>query len=245
MLSDILTAWQTTKMPKDTFPKFTCQYCNREFKRENTLAAHLCEKKRRWQQEKEPGIQLGFKSYLRFFETTQGGKNKTYADFVDSGYYSAFVKFGHYCRGIKCLNVASYVDWLLKNNKKLDYWTKEEFYSEWIFQYIRKESVQDALERGLTTMQEYADEHPELKNGFTDYFRYGNSYRISYHITTSRISPWVIFNCATGIEFLETLTEEQVSIVMPYIDPEFWQRKFKDHAADTLWVKEILKTAGL
>jgi hypothetical protein len=94
-------------------------------------------------------------------------------------------------------------------------------------------------------MQDYADDHPELKNGFTDYFRYANSNRVVYHITTGRVSPWVVFNCDSGVEFLDSLTEDQVGIVLPWIEPDYWQRKFRDYTADTEWVKDILKKAGL
>jgi hypothetical protein len=47
------------------------------------------------------------------------------------------------------------------------------------------------------------------------------------------------------VDFLENLGEEQIQIILPWIDPEFWQRKFKDYLADTEWVKDILEKAGL
>jgi hypothetical protein len=206
----------------------------------------MCEPKRRWQQEKEVGVQLGLRAYLRFYEMSQGSaKLKSYTDFAESPYYNAFVKFGRHCQAIRCINFANYTDWLLKNNKKLDYWCKDTIYSEWLPDYLKKEAVQDALERALKEMQNYADDHPELKNGFTDYFRYGNANRIVHHITTGRISPWVVYNSSSGIEFLEGLSEEQIAIVLPWIDPGHWQRKFQDYMADTEWTKDILKQAGL
>ena len=208
--------------------------------------SHLCEQKRRWQQEKETGVQLGLRAYLRFYEYAQGSaKLKSYADFATSPYYIAFVKFGRHLVGIRAVNPASFIDWLLKNNKKLDYWTKDSFYEEWLREYIKREAVQDALERALKEMQQYADNHPELKNGFRDYFRYGNNNRIIHHITSGRISPWVVFNCGSGVEFLDGLSEEQVEIILPYIDPDYWQKKFRDYLSDTEWTKDILEKAGL
>jgi hypothetical protein len=146
---------------------------------------------------------------------------------------------------IRAVNTVSFTTWLLKNNKKLDYWCKDTLYGEWLADYIKREAVQDALERALKEMQQYADDHPELKNGFRDYFRYGNNNRIIHHITSGRISPWVVFNCGSGVEFLDGLSEEQVEILLPHIDPDHWQRKFKDYMSDTEWVKHILETAGL
>jgi hypothetical protein len=229
-----------------TTEPYKCRYCEKAFVKESTLAVHLCEPKRRWQQEKEVGVQLGLKAYLRFYEVTQGSARlKSYADFVSSPYYNAFVKHGRYCQSIRCINFANFLDWLLRNNKKIDNWCSDKLYEEWMHDYLRKEAVQDALERALKEMQDYADDHPDLKNGFSDYFRYGNSNRVVHHITTGRISPWIVYNCASGVDFLGNLSEEQVAMVMPWIDPDHWQRKFTDYLADTEWVKDILIKADL
>ena len=127
---------------------YVCRYCNKPFRKESTLTAHLCEQKRRAQQEKETGVQLGYKAYLRFYEISQGSARfKSYEDFSTSPYYSAFTKYGRYLVSIRAVNTASFTDWLLKNNKKLDYWCKDSLYSEWLADYIRKEAPQDALEQ--------------------------------------------------------------------------------------------------
>ena len=225
---------------------YSCKYCKKEFKKESTLAAHLCEPKRRHQQQNETGVQLGFKTYLRFYELTQGSaKLKTYEDFVASPYYMAFVKFGRYLVAIRCINTGSFIDWLLKNNKKIDYWTKEAFYLEWMREYLKKENVKDALERALKEMQDLADDDSKLNGEFNNYFRQANANRICQHIANGRISPWIVFNCTSGVEFLETLNEEQLSMIIEWIDPDYWQRKFTDYMADTEWAKHILRQAGL
>jgi len=48
-----------------------CRYCLREFVKESTLTSHVCEQKRRHQQQNEIGVQFGFKAYLRVYEITQ------------------------------------------------------------------------------------------------------------------------------------------------------------------------------
>jgi len=227
-------------------PSYKCRYCSKEYRKESTLAAHLCETKRRWQQEKETGVQFGYQAYLRFYEMTQGSaKMKTYSDFVGSPYYTAFVKFGRHMVAIRAVNPKTFIDWVIKENKKLDHWCHEKVYLEYLRGYMRKEAVQDALERALKEMQDYADELGEFKNGFSDYFRFGNANRICHHIANGRVSPWIVYNCASGVDFLDGLNEEQIGMVLPWIDPEYWQQKFKDYLADTEWIKSILKEAGL
>lgn len=225
---------------------YKCRYCGKAFAKESTLAAHSCEPKRRHQQQNETGVQFGLRAYLRFYEITQGSaKLKSYEDFAASPYYNAFVKFGRYLVSIRCVNANNFTDWLLKNNKKLDYWCKDSLYEEWLRDYLRRENYQDALERGITEMNKYAEDNADLKNGFRDYFRYANSNRVCHHICSGRISPWVIFNCDSGIKFLEELDEGQVAMLAPWIDPDFWTKKFRDYSADQLHTREILKAAGL
>jgi hypothetical protein len=246
MIDEILNIYQNSA---HTLPKVAgskCKYCGKSFSKESTLTAHACEPKRRHQQQNETGVQFGFRSYLRFFEITQGNaKSKTYDDFSASPYYNAFVRYGRYLVTIRAINSNSFTEWLLKNNKKLDFWCKDSFYDEWLLDYMRKESYQDALERGIKEMQSYAEDHLDLKNGFVDYFRYGNSNRLCHHISTGRISPWVVYNCNSGINFLDKLTEDHLSLIINYIDPDFWNSKFKNYNADQLIAREILNAAGL
>lgn len=224
---------------------YKCRYCQKEFRKESTLTAHLCEPKRRWQQEKDTGVQFGLRAYLQFYESTQGTtKSKSYEDFVKSPYYSAFVKYGQYLVSIRAINVKSFTTWLLKHNKKLDYWCKDSLYEEWLHEYIKQEAVQDALERALKEMENYTAGNSGLAH-FSHYFRYGNPNRICHHIAGGRISPWIIYNCDSGISFLESLDEGLLAVVLPWVDPDFWNRKFKDFPDDVAWCKHILKEAGL
>ena len=231
-------------MTSESSQSYKCRYCEKEYRKESTLAAHLCEQKRRWQQEKETGVQFGLRAYLQFYESTQGSSRlKSYTDFVSSPYYGAFVKFGRHCVGIRCINVNNFTEWLLKNNKKIDNWCKDGFYEEWLLEYLKRESPQDALERALREMEDYA-RNSDIAN-FSHYFLYGNTNRVCYHISTGRISPWIVYNCDSGIEFLGNLSEEHLGLVMSYIDPDFWYCKFSDYVADVEWCKHILKEAGL
>lgn len=136
------------------------------------------------------------------------------------------------------------MEWLLKNNKKLDYWCKDELYEEWLYEYIKKESVQAALERGLKTMEEYASGGGGLAS-FSHYFKYGNHNRICHHIASGRISPWLVYCSSSGIAFIESLNEALLGTIIRAIDPDYWHRKLLDNVEDTEWCKHILKEAGL
>ena len=55
---------------------------------------------------------------------------------------------------------------------------------------------------------------------------------------------WIIYNCESGQKFLSELDETQLAMVWPYIDADFWMRKFKDYPADYEYAREMLTKAG-
>lgn len=222
-----------------------CRYCSRTFVKESTLSNHVCERKRRFQQEREAGVQWGLQAYLMFYQTTQSTKKISYEDFVNSNYYTAFVRYGRHCHAIHCVNFRSYTEWLLKNNKKLDQWCTESLYLDWLHDYIKRENTNDALTRSLQNIVDYVVEVPGLKQCFQNYFRYANHNRICYHISTGRISPWVVYNCDSGQEFLQQLNEDQLSTVITFVDPDYWNKRFQDFPEDTTFARQVLKLSGL
>ena len=222
--------------------KYICQYCKKDFIKESSLAVHSCEPRRRRQEQSERGVQLGLQAYLKFYQLTQGSARlKTFDDFADSPYYRAFVKFGRYCVDIQAINPARFIEYVLKQNKKIDHWCRDSIYTVYLLDYLRVENVNDALARSIEfgiTWQE------QTSNPAHDCLRYGNSNAICHAIASGRISPWVIYNSESGQQFLSELTSEQVEIIWLYIDADFWIRKFKDYPTDQEYVKDILNKAG-
>ena len=210
--------------------------------KESSLAVHSCEPRRRRMEKDEAGVRLGFMSYLKFYELTQGSARlKTHDDFCESPYYRAFVKFGRYCVDIRAVNPERFMTWLLKNNKKIDHWGRDTLYTEYLVEYLRVENVNDALARAMEFGLDWAEQngHPA-----EDCLRYGNTNAMVYAVTAGRISPWIVYNCDSGQKFLGELDATQIAMVWPYIDSEVWMKKFADYVADQEYVKEMLAKAG-
>lgn len=219
-----------------------CQYCNKEFRKEITLQSHVCVKGQRWKQQHHYGVRLGFNAWLRFFElNVKDDKKRTYSEFVESPYYSAFVKFGNFMESIRCLNPTSFTEWILNSTIKLDYWCKDSNYDKWLQEYTKKETANTAIERFIITAEKWAEENNSILN---DYFRYGNSNKICHDIASGKVSSWVIYNCVSGQEFLNELNEDQIQYIFNFIDPDTWKRKFSLCIPDVDWSKEILNAAG-
>lgn len=229
-------------MEKQIEQQFRCEYCQRDFRRETTLAVHMCEPKRRYQERNETGVQLGFAAFLKFYETAQGSSRlKTFDDFVASAYYRAFVKFGRYCQDIRAIAVPRFVDWLLRNNKKIDHWCRDSVYTEFLLSHTRQENVSDALTRAIEAAMSWEE---STGNSARDYLRYGNANAICHAISTGRITAWVLYNCDSGNELLTRFNADQVAMIWGWIDADYWSQRFRDYPADASYAKEILRQAG-
>lgn len=218
-----------------------CEFCNKTFKRESTLLAHTCEKRRRWLQRDTVAVRLAFQSWTKFYDTIQPGKQRTYRDFMENSYYSAFVKFGEYCCSINAISPLRFLDWLLKNNRKLDAWCSDRNYTDYLVEYLKTEDAMDALARSVEYSMTRAQEDGVQSH---DVLRYGNTNRTCQAIVAGRISPWALYHSDSGRKFLDSLSADQVNTILPYIDPERWALRFRRDPDTVVAVTEILREAG-
>jgi hypothetical protein len=222
--------------------KHKCDFCGREFVRETTIEKHVCENKRRYQDKDKQANRIGFQTWLQFYNKNSNSKKKrTYDDFVKSAYYIAFVKFGNYCATVNVLNVNRYADWLLKNNISIDTWAQDSNYTKFIIDYSKTEDPLDAIARSIETTVLLAE---EFKIQTKDVFRYGNKNKICYQIVKGKISPWILYQSKSGIQFIESLDVTQQKMILDYINPEQWAIKFKRQSNIISEIKELLNAGG-
>lgn len=230
---------QSTKQMKP----YVCQYCGNSYSKESTLAVHMCEQKRRHLAKSEKHVQLGYQSYVRFFQLTQKVKNqKSYEDFAKSPYYNAFVKFGSFLHNVNPLYLDRYIDYVVTSGVKLDHWCREELYYKYVIDLIKKEPAEVAIERSLLTMSDWAEKNQSQWN---HYFKYASLSRAVYDIKDGKISPWLIFNSQSGRDMLSRFNDEQLSIVSDIMDPDFWARRFKVYPVDLELVTAVIKEGNL
>jgi hypothetical protein len=222
---------------------FKCMHCDKSFMKEKTSLAHMCERKRRALQEKEKRVQAGFVAFNRFWKLTQGAKkSKTYEEFCDSSYYNAFVKFGSFVNNVDPLYPDRFVDYVIKSGIKLDHWCRDELYDRYLYEMIKLESVEDAVRRSLQTMMEWGDEHTA---NFAHYFNYVSLSRAVHDIKNGKITAWLILNSQSGKNMISKMSDEQLDMIAPAFDIQFWLKKFKETPADVALVKEIVEEVGI
>ena len=222
---------------------YKCNYCDKEFTKEKTLSVHVCEQKRRHMSKTEKHVQLGLLAYNRFYEISQkNSAKKTFDDFASSPYYNAFVKFGSFLSNTAPIFPERFIDFVIKSGVKLDHWCRDELYDTYVSELIKIEPADGAIQRTIQTMMDWAD---DKEASWNHYFSYANLNRITHDIKEGKISPWVLLNCKAGKEMLQKMNDEQLEIVSPVIDPQFWLKRFKTLPADVELVRDVIKEAKI
>ena len=221
---------------------YRCIHCNKNFMQEKTLVAHMCERKRRALQKNEKRVQAGYMAFNRFWQLAQGGKAKTYEEFCDTSYYNAFVKFGSFVNNVNPLYPDKFVDYVIKSGTKLDHWCRDSLYEQYLYETLKIEPIESAVQRTLQTMMEWADEQ---NAEFSHYFKYVSLNRAVHDIINGKISCWVILNCASGKTMVQNMNDEQLNMIAPAFDVPYWLKRFKETPADIALVKDICEEAGI
>jgi len=222
---------------------FKCEYCSKEFVKEKTLAVHVCEQKRRHMSKNERHVQAGLLTFQKFYEFAQkGSAPKTFDDFASSSFYNAMVKFGSFLVNTAPIYPERFIDFVVRSGVKLDHWCRDELYDTYISELIKIEPADGAIQRTVKTMMDWGDSN---NAPWEHYFQYVNLNRATHDIKEGLISPWMVLNSKSGKEMLKRMNDEQLDIVGPIIDPNYWSRRFKSLPADVELVKDVIKEAKI
>ncbi len=222
---------------------FKCEYCGKLFAKEKTLTVHVCEQKRRYLSRDEKHVMMGLLTFQRFYQLTQKAHQpKTFDEFATSSFYTAFVKFGSFLVNTAPIYPERFIDFVVKSGVKLDHWCRDELYINYITELIKIEPADGAIQRSIITMMAWGEKYTAP---WEHYFAYVHLNRATHDIKEGLVSPWMILNTRSGKEMLQRMNDEQLEIVGPIIDPQFWLRRFKSLPADLELVKDVIKEAKI
>lgn len=225
--------------------KFNCEFCNRDFVKELSLINHSCEKKRRWFSKDEQHVRTAFLAWNRFYELNSFGKKRdqlTFQHFINSRYYNAFIKFGKHILDLNAVDPAKFIDYVIKNNIPIDKWSHDFVYEQYVRELVRQESAENALERNIKLMTTWSSQQNEP---WYDFFRKVNTNQAVAWIMNGKISPWVLYNVESALEFFERCTPEQITIIKNIAPPGPWKIKFNKNRDSCEFIKSTLKESGM
>lgn len=228
---------------KPVTQSYSCPHCNNKFMKEKTLFVHMCEQKRRFLAKSEKHVQLGYQTFVRFYQITQRQeKIKTYDEFAKSPYYNAFVKFGSFMSNVNPLYPDKYIDYVVTSGVKLDHWCRDGLYEQYVLHLIKTENVETALDRSIKHMIAWGEQH---NHPWNEYFNHVSTGRAMYDIKDGKISPWLLLNSISGKKLLASFDDVQLMATGTTIDPQFWMQRFKKLPADVELAKQVAKESNL
>jgi hypothetical protein len=223
----------------------TCEFCHKSFSKESTLVSHVCENKRRWQNQNTSYVKKGYLAYQLFHQSLTPHKTvvlPTYQQFAASNYYTSFTKFGSWCEENQIQEWQLLVKWLLKNNKKLDLWCDWLAYQQFLQEIVNDEPPQQALKRSLDTIAAWSK---DSGNTWTEFFERAHPNIIVNWIIQGKISPWFLYNCHSAVNFLEKCNQEQLNMLQAHAPIRKWKVKFMRMQEDADVIKQTLEQAGM
>jgi len=226
-----------------TAQKYACGFCKKAFRNERTLSAHMCAKKRRNLEKDTVASRMGLQLFQRFMQlNTPTKKQKTFEDFIDSKYYTTFIKLARHLMDLRPIHQNRFVDFLFQNGIKDRDWCKDKVYEAYIVDLLSKEPASSGLERSIETMSKWAEENDVEYNEF---FAYVPPAEATHMIRMGKISPWVLYLAETSDALWNRLSSEQAEIIASVIDPNIWRVKFELKKDDCTFAREVLSEAGI
>jgi hypothetical protein len=139
------------------------------------------------------------------------------------------------------IHIDKFTDYVIKKNLKLNKWIDKSIYTEYIYDLIISESAVDGLERTIRHSVDWGEKNNT--NG-KDIIRNNTNGIICYYIINGLISPWVLYTCSSGIEFLNNLHEEYLKTISPFINSKIWELKMDAEPEDVKYIKITLEKLG-
>ena len=203
----------------------------------------MCVKKQRKVDQGSVASRMGLQLYNRFYEMNTAQVNsKTIDQFIDSRYYTSFIKFARRLMDLRPIDQDRFVDYVFRNGFKERDWCKDKIYESYIVDLLLKEPADRGLERSIKTMEIWGEKY---EKPLTEFFICVAPSEATHLIKMGKISPWVLYLSESGGTLLETLSDEQVNILEPIINIKAWFAKFERQADDKTFVQEVLYEAHI
>jgi hypothetical protein len=152
------------------------------------------------------------------------------------------VRFGNWLIEQQVQEVETYVKWLLKQKIQFAQWSDVILYNNFLGELLQDETPEMGLQRSLRTVQKWTEEQGESIQNF---WKKVNSNQATLWIIQGKISPWMLYNCNSAVEFLERCNIEQLSLIQTIAPVKKWKVRLLRHKQEADLIKSVLTEAGM
>lgn len=223
---------------------YKCKYCNKDFVKETTLMAHMCEKKRRYLAKDDKQNRIAYQSWLLWRRLSMANvkHDKPYDDFMNNSLFTGFMKLAKHMIDLNLEKPEEFVKFIVLHSVKMHDWTKIFVHESFVQEKLKNETVDRAIERSLLNMKEWAE-----KSGYNwqEYFARVSTVEAVQDIKMGRLSPWCTFATDQGSRLIDRLEPGQVQALIDFLNPQSWKVKVKRQQEDADWVQEVFNKAEI
>jgi hypothetical protein len=152
------------------------------------------------------------------------------------------MKFGNHLINLNVLEPNKFIDYVIKNNLRLNNWTHDIVYENYITELLKSEAPESALARNIELMQKWSQQSGEP---WYDFFRKVSPMQAVAWIQAGRISPWVLYNADSAEILIDRCGPEQISMIQKYAKIPQWKIRFNQNKESADWIRVTLRQAGL
>lgn len=222
---------------------YQCRYCRKPFIHESRLLAHKCKRMKREEEFRTNTGQRAWELYRVWFACSN--KRVINAEsFLESRYYSSFVRFAKYIRDIGIPHPEEFIKLMVKKDYMPSMWTSSEIYSIYLQDYDNQISPQSQVSDSIDTIDKICEAR-EIET--KDFFESSTPAEIINLLRKKKISPWLLLRSKKFIEAHDRkFTQEHKQIIRTFIKIPLWKRRFKEKRKFVLSVvDQLVKDMGL
>lgn len=221
---------------------FECQYCLKKYVNEGSFKKHVCEPMIREQNKRTTSTVTAF-NYYNMWLNGMGKRSQTLEVFLDSKYYTSFIKFVKFTTRMMTPRIDIYIKVMIKRRLLPMFWCNKTVYQFYLdkFDVIfpPDEQIQISIET-LTGLARIFD----CKTA--DIFNHIRPFELIRLIQTKRLSPWLLLCSSKFKKYITyTMNPKEHAILDGFIDARYWKSNFTNSPDDVDMAKRVVKKLGI
>lgn len=187
---------------------------------------------------------MGQASYLFYAKWMFSTKRRvpSHETYMNSKYYESFVRFAKFVKSVRISVPEIYIQIMTSKDLQPSMWTMDDAYGFYLEHLEFHIDPKTSIRITSSVLDKLADEYEcDISNIFSVVI----PNEIIQLIRERKLSPWVLLKSTKFKQFLQTCTEEQISIIESLINTSFWKHRFKNDPKSVEFVIQCNQILGI
>ncbi|UYL05008.1 hypothetical protein DIDNDMLP_00017 [Klebsiella phage KP13-7] len=241
------TGVRKTPIKKIKKEEYVCYFCDKKFKRENTILTHKCVKRDRYNNRESRLMREALRIYLLFMKINHLPLKKDVEPlmyFIKSLYFNDFYDFANYILNNDILEKERFLNHIMTSGMSVQKWTTHAVLEEWVLHVLKYEHPERGVERSIMAIVEWSE---LTSNEWTTFFDNVSPARFIAWVESGKISPWLLWTVPPEVlrKITDRLSDSELEYIVKYIDPTYYQIKsINPYQVSVQKLKTILQDSG-